>query len=121
MKQWDLNLWTDSTSPIATAGWNFELQSGRVKHDVSLDFGVTEITTSLEVQREFVYRVLCHVMIDNLPTAALQEAAEDIADLLQIHYTTPAQLPKGSVSVQLPKLQGRIGKAQKPKPFHLEP
>lgn len=119
MRQWDLNLWSDSTSPTATAVWDFELPIGRVKHGVSLDFGATESLPPQQVRHEFLFRILCHTMIDSLPAIALREAAENMADILRFYYPTPARLPKGSVSAQLPKLQGRIGTPQKPTPFYL--
>jgi hypothetical protein len=89
-----------------------------VKHELSVTFTGTEVDVMETQLREFMYRAICHAVIDALPVAALEEVADCIADNYNRHLLKPwwrAALPPAPSQ----RMQGRLGPA-KPRPvFHL--
>ena len=119
--QWSLTLCPPErvpTSATATAAWTTGSPIGQLTHELSVTFAGTECVPMESQGREFVYRAICHAMLDGLPVAALQEVAECIADSYNQHILKPwwrAALP----AAQTPRLQGRLAPAKQRQPFHL--
>lgn len=103
-----------STSSEATVGWTAISPSVNLKHDVSIDFGGTGSDPSASVFVELLYRVCCHIIIDNLPREALADAVEGLRDATTFYLTPSAPVMlQPTVNV----LEGRLAPLREAVPF----
>ena len=118
MKRCDLSQYHEPapTSPTTTVGWVYAHPLGQLKHEVAFDLNATTSVSPEVYRTEFVFRILCHALIDSLPIIALKDAAENLGDLTRQYMpraTTIRALPTSST----PKLQGRLGSPQQRRPL----
>jgi hypothetical protein len=105
----------------AAATWTIGSPIGETQHAISMTFTSTERDLIKKHFHEFMYRALCHALIDGLPAVALEEIAECIADNYDRHVVRPhwiAALPAAS-SVSPQRLSGRLGAVKQRPTFHL--
>lgn len=88
-----------------TATWVYSLPHGSLRHEVSFDLG-TESVPVEAARMEFLYRVLCHALVDRLPANALVDAAENLADVFRLHHQISL---KARALPTPPRMQGRLG------------
>jgi hypothetical protein len=78
-------------------------------------------TTTVPVEwqyREFVYRAICHALLDGLELPALQEVAESIVDAYRAQNLPVAKRSFVSV-VTPPRIHGKLGAPKRRPSFHL--
>jgi hypothetical protein len=80
MRQWDLDLSIPEEDPLVTStgfsvGWREEIAGIRFLHEVAF-------RTGAEVGREdvsrIVWRILCHILIGQIPDSGLRETGESL-------------------------------------------
>lgn len=94
--------------------WTGVSAGERYRHNITFPETGFAIGEAQDVQR--VWKLVCHFLIDQLPLAAVQEAAESLGDIAQFHRSRmPAELPR----LMSTPVKGRVTSTQIRPPFEL--
>lgn len=90
MKPWtlaisDSRLLSDSTSALLL-GWDSTVAGARQTHVFQIDIG-TSFTP--QFQEEFLARLLCHLVVDRIPSVALSELTDTLGRAYEFYTTLP--------------------------------
>jgi hypothetical protein len=81
---------------------------------VSIHFSGT--TDEPEMPASMRTRILCHLLLSQIPDRGLSEALESLYEMWQFYRTTPAQIPAPS---KPPSLPAKLGKTYVRPEFHV--
>jgi hypothetical protein len=89
---------------------------GKLQHHVSMSFTAAEVTEK-DLQ-EFWVRAICHLYIDALPVAGLEEVVESIVDNYNRHVVRPWRMASLQAS-PVQRMPARLGAVKQRPAFHL--
>ena len=98
------------------ATWRFPAQEGKVRHTLSYLREVTDDKAQTALPLSFQIRVVCHMLLDQMPEASLREVLESLATIYEFHRIPLPRPVLPSPPVRVPV---KIGRTYESPAFHV--